>query len=181
MAMIDREPATARDDLVRAARGGDTDAFAALVRAEYRTLVMAARAILGDHHEAEDAAHDALVAAWRDLASLRQPSSFGPWLSRILTRTALRRRKRRPRLVPLADVGPVAAPAPAEDERRDRLLLEVRRLPERYRVLLSLHYLRGHSLAEIAGITGLPEKRVKSRLFEARTKLKGRLGHEERR
>lgn len=157
-----------RADLVRAARRGDLDAFAALVREERPTLIMAARTLTGDFHEAEDAAHDALVAAWTSLGRLRDPGSFGPWLSRILTRTALRRRRALARRHPAGDLDAVpASPAPA-DARLDRLLRAVDRLPRKYRELVSLYYLRDHSLRETAAALSIPEKLAKSRLHQAR-------------
>jgi RNA polymerase sigma-70 factor (ECF subfamily) len=52
------------------------------------------------------------------------------------------------------------------------------RLPEKYRLLLSLHYLAGLSYAEVAAAAGISEKRVKSRLFDARKLLERRLGHD---
>jgi RNA polymerase sigma-70 factor (ECF subfamily) len=169
------EPGTDRTPLVLAAREGDADAFEALVRGEYATLVRAARAILSDVHEAEDAAVETFLAAWRGLAALKDPARFGPWLSRILVRTARRRLGRRAgRPVP-ADLDRVPAPEREEDPRLDRLLAELARLPDDHREVLSVYYLREHTMKETAEALGLSPKRVKSRLFEARKLLRRRL------
>jgi len=170
------EPTGTRVDLVRAAQRGDLEAFAELVRQERRTLVMAARTLIGDFHEAEDAAHEALVSAYRGLAGLRDPRAFGPWLSRILNRAAERRRRALARQVPTEDLSRVPAPSGDRDDRPERVLRETARLPEKYRVLLMLFYIREHSYREVAAITGQSEKRVKSRLFAAREMLRRRLG-----
>jgi len=176
--MTGTHPPRNRADLVTAARDGDLDAFGEIVSRERSTLVMAARALVGDPHEAEDAAHDALVSAWRHLRDLRDPARFGPWLSKILARTALARRRRLARRRPAGDLGTEAAAADDRDPRLARLLEEVQRLPEKFRVLLSLHYLRGHDYRETADATGLTVKRVKSRLYEAREMLRRRMSDE---
>jgi len=179
--MTGTHPTRNRADLVTAARDGDLDAFSEIVRQERPSLITAARAILGDPHEAEDAAHEALVSAWRHLRELRDPASFGPWLSKILTRAALARRRRLALRHPAGDLATVGVASDERDPRLDRLLAEVTRLPEKYRVLLSLHYLRGHDYRETAAATGLPVKRVKSRLYEARALLRQRMGEEDER
>lgn len=155
--MTRTDPARSVVEAVRAARDGDLDAFATLVSRERPSLVMAARTLVGDLHEAEDAAHDALVAAWRHLRDLRNPSSFGPWLSRILTRTALARRRDLERRRPAGSLAGLAFEAEDRDPRLDRLLAEAARLPEKYRVLIGLHYLRGHDYRETAEAAGIPE------------------------
>jgi RNA polymerase sigma-70 factor (ECF subfamily) len=179
MAMTETTPATEAARLVRAAQSGETDAFAELVRAEQSSLLMAARGILGDYHEAEDAALDALVAAWRDLPKLRDPRRFRAWLSRILTRIALRRRRRLPRGGSFVDPDRLPAPdPPREDPRLSPLLAELTRLPAKYRVLLTLRYLRDHTPGELSEITGLSPARVKSRLHRARELLRWRFDDE---
>jgi RNA polymerase sigma-70 factor (ECF subfamily) len=164
-------------ELVREARRGSLAAFAEVVRRERRRLVASARAILLDHHEAEDVAQEALVVAHARLRDLRDPGRFRPWASRILVRLAVRRKGRdRPR--------PSGDAADRLPERRSgghpelqALSREFRRLPEKYRVLLSLFYLAGLSYAETAEATGLSVARVKSRLHDARGLLRRRLSH----
>jgi RNA polymerase sigma-70 factor (ECF subfamily) len=62
------------------ARDGDHDAFASLAGAAVTRLDAAARLILRDRELARDAVQDALVRAWRDLRSLRDPDRFEAWL-----------------------------------------------------------------------------------------------------
>jgi RNA polymerase sigma-70 factor (ECF subfamily) len=165
-------------ELVTEARRGSRGAFAEIVRRERAPLVMAARALLSDDHEAEDAAQDALVAAWRGLASLRDPSRFRAWLMRILLRGANRRRRSLRRSGRDADLSRLPGRADPGHERLDALARGVEQLPDKYRVPLTLHYLAGLSYRQVAEATGLTETRVKSRLFDARTRLRRRLGHD---
>ena len=74
---------------------GDREAFRRLVERESDGLVRACARVLGDHAEAEDAAQEAFVIAYRSLASWRGEGPFGAWLSRIGIRVALRMASRR--------------------------------------------------------------------------------------
>ena len=86
-------------DLVERAMAGDHEAFSELARLSIRKLYAVARLILRDTTRAEDATQDALVAAWRDLAGLRDPDRFEASLHRLLVRECYReaRRERRRR------------------------------------------------------------------------------------
>jgi RNA polymerase sigma-70 factor (ECF subfamily) len=75
--------------------GGERDAFRHLVDRESRAVVRACYRILGDLHEAEDAAQEAFVTAYRSLATWRADGPFGAWLTRIAVRIALRMAGRR--------------------------------------------------------------------------------------
>jgi RNA polymerase sigma-70 factor, ECF subfamily len=74
---------------------GDRDAFRFLVERESPSIVRACHRVLGDLHDAEDAAQEAFVIAYRSLASWRGEGSFGAWLGRIAVRNAIRRAKSR--------------------------------------------------------------------------------------
>ncbi len=74
---------------------GDRDAFRVLVERESGSVVRVCYRVLGDLHEAEDAAQEAFVTAFRSLASWRGDGPFGAWLARIALRIALRSAGRR--------------------------------------------------------------------------------------
>ena len=76
-------------DLVEAAQRGDQEAFVDLVRLHGDRLYAIAHRILRDVDRAEDALQDALVIAWRDLPSLRDPDRFGGWIHRVLTNVCI--------------------------------------------------------------------------------------------
>ena len=86
-----------RDDraIVDAVLAGDRDAYRVLVEREGASVVRACHRVLGDLHEAEDAAQEAFVIAYRSLASWRGDGPFGAWLTRIAVRIALRQAGKR--------------------------------------------------------------------------------------
>src|SRR6478735_7868133 len=90
-------PDELRDDraIVDAVLAGDPDAYRVLVEREGAAVVRACHRVLGDLHEAEDAAQEAFVTAYRSLASWRGDGPFGAWLTRIAVRIALREAGRR--------------------------------------------------------------------------------------
>src|SRR6478735_10665030 len=93
--------------LVVRARGGDHDAFTALVDLTVARLYSAARLILRDPELAHDAVQESLIRAWRDLPGLRDPERFDAWLHRLTVNACLdiaRSRRRRPIEVELTTI-----------------------------------------------------------------------------
>ena len=101
-------------DLVIAAQAGDREAFAALARACGDRLFGIARRILRDHERAEDAVQNALVIAWRELPSLRDPARFEAWITRLLVNDCYEEYRRVRRL--LAEVRTLPPDGPAGPE-----------------------------------------------------------------
>jgi RNA polymerase sigma-70 factor, ECF subfamily len=97
-------------ELLEAARGGDEDGFARLVEPHRGELHAHCYRMLGSVHDAEDALQDALLRAWRGLASFEGRSSLRSWLYRIATNTCLDVIARRPKRVLPIDYGPAADP-----------------------------------------------------------------------
>ena len=132
-----------------------------------------ASAIVGSG-DAADVAQETFVAAWQQLAKLRDDDSFRPWLRRIClnrSRNWLRTRSRRPRAeVDVTDeVGAAALPDPAVDFRgavEARAVLEpaFEALTPDQRAVLALHYSLGLSIADAADALGVKVGTAKSRL-----------------
>jgi RNA polymerase sigma-70 factor (ECF subfamily) len=80
-------------ELVARARDGDHAAFGDLVDRHRAAVYRAAMTALGSHAEADDAAQDAFVLAWRRLDSFREEASFRTWLLSIAWRQAINRRR----------------------------------------------------------------------------------------
>jgi RNA polymerase sigma-70 factor, ECF subfamily len=96
--------------LLHAARGGDGDAFAALVEPHRGALHAHCYRILGSVPDAEDALQEGLLRAWRGLASFEGRSSLRSWLYAIVTNACLRALERRPKRVLPIDYAPAADP-----------------------------------------------------------------------
>ena len=173
-------------ELVKSALGGSDQAFGALVRASRPKLLAAARMILLDEAEAEDAVQAATLNAYRSLSSFRAESSFHTWLTSIAVNQARMRRRqlRRSRLVAWEEVQNFvphardSAQGPedsyATQELRSRLLHEVWRLPEQFRQVMLL-YIDDVSMTDAAQRLGLSLSATKARLFRARHELFSRM------
>jgi len=166
-------------DLVEAARGGDREAYADLIRARGDRLYALAQRILRDVDRVEDALQEALAAAWRDLPGLREPDRFDAWLYRLVVRSCVVEAARERRRVSVVDVMPIDVPTSRDDflnvADRDQLERGFRRLPAEQRALLALRHFEDRDLSEIAEILGIPVGTVQSRLHHAHRAMRAAL------
>ena len=166
-------------DLVAQAQRGDREAFDALARmAGDRCMAIAFR-ILRDFDLADDAVQTALLTAWSEIRSLRNPDRFEPWLHRILTNACYaeaRRRRRWSESIRLLPVEPVHGPDPyLTVDDRDQLERGFRRLTVEQRAVLVFHHYLGLPLPEVAERIGIPVGTVKSRMYHAKRALQASL------
>jgi RNA polymerase sigma-70 factor (ECF subfamily) len=175
---------TVDHDLVERAQRGDQAAFVDLVRSRGDRLFVIAHRILRDVDRAEDALQDALVIAWRDLPSLRDPGRFDAWIHRLLTHVCIAQAKRERRRAAHLHVLPVDGPAAPDDllsvADRDQLERGFRRLTPDERVMLVLHHFVGYAPTEIAEMLGVPAGTVRSRLHHAHRAMRAALDAEAR-
>ncbi len=147
-------------DLVEAARNGDREAYADLIRARGDRLFAIAQRILRDVDRTEDAVQDALVIAWRDLPGLRDPDRFDAWLHRLLVRSCVSEATRERRLVANLRVLPADLPTGTDDyltvADRDQLERGFRRLPPEQRALLVLRHYAGTGAGRDRRVTRHP-------------------------
>jgi RNA polymerase sigma-70 factor (ECF subfamily) len=171
-------------------RRGDRDAFDRLARAHVPRLVGAARVLLRDAAEAEEAVADALLKIHGSLGRLRDPKAFPAWAHAVVCRTAIDRLRRR-RGAPTASlegcsIEPAAsARAPwSRLEARERLS-DVRRaidaLPEAQRLAVVLHLWEGLDYDVVAELLGTSYDAVRVNVAHARRTLRAALARAERR
>ena len=139
-----------------------------------------AYSVLRHREDAEDVAQEAFAKAYRNFRQLRERDRFRPWLVRMTWRMALdrrrgdRRREAREDAVSLSSER--SAADPLEREERQTLLWEaIDALPEKLRIVIVLASIEEHNVKAVASVLGVAEGTVKSRLFEARRRLKERL------
>jgi len=161
--------------LVEAALNGDRHAYGCLFKRHERSVQAVALRVLGDHHAAQDAVQDAFITAYKKLGSLRNGSSFGPWVRKIARRQAISigRRTRSNRVVKQTIADAVVESSDGRiDEPDSRLLNAVIRLPKHEREVIMLHYFDGHTTKTISEMTGRSRGTVTMQLSRAHAHLR---------
>jgi RNA polymerase sigma-70 factor (ECF subfamily) len=157
--------------LVEAAQQGDRDAFAGLVRAVGDRSYAVAYRILRDADAAQDAYQEAMIIAWKELPSLRDPERFEAWARKILVNRCYAETRRRSRWsVPgtvASLVEPIAPNAEPAIDDRDALDRAFRSLSVDHRAVFVLHHHVGLPLVEVARTLDIPEGTARSRLHYA--------------
>jgi RNA polymerase sigma-70 factor, ECF subfamily len=176
-------------ELVERARGGDGTAYATLVRDHEETAFRIAYVICGNAADAEEAAQEAFVKAYRALGRFRSGEPLRPWLLAIVANEARNRRRSAGRRAALAlraagegrPSGEAASSPEAAllaGERRAQLLAAMGELPERDRTVIACRYLLDLSEAETAAALGVRLGTVKSRLSRALERLRKEVGED---
>jgi RNA polymerase sigma-70 factor (ECF subfamily) len=182
-----RAKPTPESELVARAKAGDVGAFEQLAGEHADRLYTVVLRLVGDRVEAEDVVQETLLRAWRGIGRFQGRAMVFTWLYRIAVNEcnrALERRLRRGTMVPV-DEEAVQLPAPAHEgparrterkELRDALELAIADLAPPYRTALVLRDIEGLSTREAAMIVGVSEAAFKSRLHQARLKVRAALG-----
>lgn len=174
-------PPTEQEVVARAKRGDD-DAFAQLVRPHEEIAFRTALIITRNAADAEDAAQEAVIKAFRALGRFRADAPFRPWLLAIVANEARNRRRSAGRRESLAlraatqALSGGAAPSPegaviAADDRA-RLLQAVEGLADAQRLVVSCRFFVGLNEEETAAVLGIRRGTVKSRLARALERLR---------
>jgi RNA polymerase sigma-70 factor, ECF subfamily len=171
-------------ELVARAQRGDADAYEELVRAYQGIAFRTAYLLAGSAADAEEAAQDGFVKAYRALWRFRAGAPFKPWLLRIVANEARNRRRsagRRTALalraaqVPSGEAAPSPEAALLDSERRGQLLAALDRLSESDRDAIACRYFLDLSETETAAALGVRRGTVKSRLSRALDRLRAEL------
>jgi RNA polymerase sigma-70 factor (ECF subfamily) len=171
-------------ELIAKIRSGDRDAYAELVRKHHAAVLGLCLSMLGSRSQAEDAAQDVFIKAYRSLDKFREDSSFSTWLYRIASNHCLdllrqRSREKTDSLEALLDregdhaqrlffTEPTTALAPEDADLIERMLS---RLPPEYRLILTLREVQGLNYKELTEALDCSLDAVKARLKRARRSL----------
>lgn len=165
--------------LVLAAQAGRSEPFGRLAERWHPRLLRLALALTRDPEGAQEVVQEAWLGIARGLARLQDPALFGPWALKITRRRCAdwirSRRRGRQRTTPLTDAGSLEDPASAGADRRLLVREALHRLAPDVQALLSLYYVEGLSVKEIAEALELPAGTVKSRLFHARARVRANM------
>jgi RNA polymerase sigma factor (sigma-70 family) len=162
--------------------------FEALVHAHVDRCYAIALRVLGNPHDAEEVAQDALVRAYRALSGYEpdriRELRLRAWLATIVVNLCRNRRRRR--ALPVTPLGPLieAGAEPAADasfdpatlasraEARERLGALLAMLPERYRIPVVLRHVDDLSYAELSLVLGRPEGTLKAQVHRGLAMLR---------
>jgi len=181
------------NSLIERVLEGDHDLFHQLLKPYERLIYLSAFSILRTEADAEDVAQEAVLKAFKNLASFRGESRFSTWLTQITINEArMKLRKDRRHLyeslddgqrtdegdyVPtdFADWREIPSEALAQKELRKILADAVAALPDNYRAVLMLRDVQHLSIRETAKMLGISEPNVKTRLLRARLQMRDAL------
>src|ERR671934_1536693 len=185
-AVVDRP--LAETELVERARRGDLRAWETIVRTHQGIAFRTAYVLTGNSADAEEAAQDGFVKAYRALGRFRRGAPFRPWLLRIVANEARNRRRSAGRREQLAlraaaadrpgDAVPSPEAALLAGESRVRLLEAVNRLSDDHRDAVACRFFLELSEEETAAALGIRRGTVKSRVARALERLREELGEE---
>lgn len=194
-------PPSARDlpslddenELVERVLEGDHHVFQQLLKPYERLVYLSAFSILRSEDDAEDVAQEAILKAFKNLASFRGESRFSTWLTQITINEArMKLRKDRRHLYESLDEGQrtdegdyvptdfadwreIPSEALEQKELRQALADAVAALPDNYRAVLMLRDVQHFSIRETAKMLSISEPNVKTRLLRARLQLRDAL------
>jgi len=156
--------------MVASCRNGDKSAYTGLVKAYSGRVFGICLGMLGNSHDAEDVAQQALLKGFTDISQLRHGERFGAWIGRIAKNLCIdfiRRQKfKRNAFVDRAEAGRNSSKEYPE------LGGALAKLPQDSRLVLMLYYFDGRSTKNIAETFGTSEAAVQTRISRARKQLR---------
>jgi RNA polymerase sigma-70 factor, ECF subfamily len=180
-------------DLIRRVRDGDQEAFCELVRPYERSVYFAAKSLLDNEADVEEAAQDAILKAFAHIRDFRGESKFSTWLIQITINEARMKLLRGRRHlceslddasageegdnwpVDFADWREIPLEAAEREELREELNRALSALPLKYRQVLICRDIQDLSVAETAQVLGISEASVRTRLLRARLRMRDAL------
>jgi RNA polymerase sigma factor (sigma-70 family) len=163
-------------DLIDKCRKGDSKAQFEIYRLYYKAMYNTSLRIVSDEQEAEDIMQESFFKAFDKIATYKNEVSFGAWLRRIVVNSSLDAlKKRRLSLVPIDEAHKVIDDKIDESdlsiETVDQLKDAIEKLPEGYKLVLTLHLIEEYDHEEIANMLGITASTPRSQLARAKQKI----------
>ncbi len=169
------------NELVRKVLEGDLAAYRTIVERHQGRIFYLGLKFLHSDEDAEDFAQEVFLRAFERLGSYRGSGSLAAWLYRVAFNLAVNRyRGAHPLTVELAeeslpDTTPHAEERLLSLESDERVREALEELPDRYAIVVKMHFFDELSYPEIAEALDLPVNTVKSHVFRAKAILRSRL------
>ncbi len=162
-------------ELVAACKRGDRQSQFKLYNLYAKAMYNTALRIVQDEAEAADVLQEAFIDAFTRLDSFRQESTFGLWMKQIVVNKSISAlRKRKLELQPLENGEQIAEEMQEEDHiafQVEAIKKAIDKLPDGYRLVLTLYLLEGYDHEEIAHILRISEATSRSQFLRGKRKL----------
>jgi RNA polymerase sigma-70 factor (ECF subfamily) len=169
--------------LVRRILQGHVDVYRDIVARHQARVFYLGLKFFHNRHDAEDYAQEVFLKAFEKLQTFKAEVPFSSWLNKIAYNMAVNQyhKRRRARVeVGMAVEPPDTAPSPEtrvlRSELRDKVRSVLKRIPDIYKPVISLHFFEGLSYSEISRILSIPVNTIKSYVFRTKQLLRSRLG-----
>ena len=176
---------------VALARGGDSEAFRALVERHSRAVYRIAHRMTGNPSDAEDVVQETFLKAYRQLNRFESRANFGTWLHRIAVNCSIDLIRSRPHreaghdTADLEEMGGAEAAVNTGHKTPERLMLSTEvqdriasamsALSDRERAAFVLRHFEGHSIDDISRSLGMKSNAAKHSIFRAVRKMRSAL------
>jgi RNA polymerase sigma factor (sigma-70 family) len=163
--------------LIEECRKGNSKAQFRLYDQYSKAMYNLAYRMLNNREDAEDLLQEAFIECFRSIETFRYESTFGAWLKKIVVNKCINQlRKKKTDLTFCETLPSVANEEDEEPEYNTKAIFEgIGRLPDGYRIILTLYLLEGYDHGEIAQILAISESTSKSQYSRAKEKLKSML------
>jgi RNA polymerase sigma-70 factor (ECF subfamily) len=164
-------------ECVRRSQSGDRAAFEELVRGHARVVWASVWGQVRDPAWTEDVVQETFLRAWEAVRELKEPAAFKGWLLAIARRLAWRQAELSGRATAVPAVPEGEAPVDPDDpeEAREKVQEALSRLPERYRIPVTLHLLNGMEYGAISKSLGLANGSLRGLIARGTKKLRAEL------
>jgi RNA polymerase sigma-70 factor (ECF subfamily) len=165
--------------LIEECRKGNSKAQFSLYNQYSKAMYNLAFRILNNREDSEDILQEAFVECFRNLKSFRFESTFGAWLKKIVVNKCINHVKKRKIDLDYCETLPVTMYEEEEDVKyeTEKIFRGIEKLPDGYRIILTLYLLEGYDHTEISQILGISESTSKSQYSRAKEKLRNLLSN----
>ena len=165
--------------LIEECRKGSSKAQFSLYNQYSKAMYNLAFRILNNREDSEDILQEAFVECFRNIKSFRFESTFGAWLKKIVVNKCINHVKKRKIDLDYCETLPVTIYEEEEDVKyeTEKIFRGIEKLPDGYRIILTLYLLEGYDHTEISQILGISESTSKSQYSRAKEKLRNLLSN----